>query len=213
MRNLLDQDSGFMGFMNRFADLLLLNVLFFFTSLPIFTIGASSAAMYTVLFRYGTDRENGTLKPFFQAFRENFKKSTALWLPLLVLLAGTSFNILFFLRAEGPLHNLWIPSVVILLLLIFVSSYAFPLQSRFENSLGGTLKNALILSIGYLPRTLLIAALHLLPTAVLLVSPYIFLRSSALLPAIYFSASGMLCTKLLKKAFQPLLDAAGEGNP
>ena len=63
-----------MRYLNRFADLMILNLLFLLTSIPIFTIGASLTALYSVCFRLGTDREGSTFRDYFAAFKENFAR-------------------------------------------------------------------------------------------------------------------------------------------
>ena len=45
----------------------------------------------------------------------------------------------------------------IALLVLMLGQYAFAMLARYENTLRGTLKNALLLSIGYFPRTLAMA--------------------------------------------------------
>ncbi len=42
-------DSKFMQVMSRVADLIILNVIYLVTCLPVITIGAASTALYTVL--------------------------------------------------------------------------------------------------------------------------------------------------------------------
>ena len=64
--------------MSRAADLMLLNLFFLFTSIPIVTIGPSAAALYTVVFRMGTRREQGTVRAYFRAFRDNFRQALPL---------------------------------------------------------------------------------------------------------------------------------------
>ena len=91
MNGLFSPDSRFMRYMNRLADLMLLNLMFLLTSIPIVTIGASLTALYSVCFRLGTVREGGTVRDYFRAFRENFGEATKLWL-LALLLGGAVGN-------------------------------------------------------------------------------------------------------------------------
>ena len=44
---------------------------------------------------------------------------------------------------------------------LMVLLYAFPLQARYENPVGRTLKNAVLLAILHLPETLLMAVIYL----------------------------------------------------
>ena len=62
MSKLFSLDSPFMRAMSRVADLMILNLLFLITSIPLVTIGAGLAALYTVIFRMGTDQEGGVFK-------------------------------------------------------------------------------------------------------------------------------------------------------
>ena len=65
-------DSKFSQIMNRVGDLLLLNLTFLLTCIPIVTIGAASSALYTVCFRFNTEKEGKLLHTYFRAFREEF---------------------------------------------------------------------------------------------------------------------------------------------
>ena len=77
-------DSPLFTFLSRVADLMILNLLFLVFCIPVVTIGASATAMYTVLFRMADDSCSGTIAAFWNAFRANFKKSTLIFLILLL---------------------------------------------------------------------------------------------------------------------------------
>ena len=72
--------------MDRMGDLMILNVLFIFFSIPIFTIGASLTALYTISFKLLDETEGNIVKNYFKAFKSNFKQATVIW--IVVLLAG-----------------------------------------------------------------------------------------------------------------------------
>ena len=78
-------DNPIISGMSRIFDMMCLNVLWLVCSLPIFTIGASTTAMYTVMLKVVKNEEGYIVKGFFKAFKENFKKSTIIWLILLVI--------------------------------------------------------------------------------------------------------------------------------
>ena len=77
-------DSKFMEILGRITDLILLNILFLLTCLPIFTMGAAATALYTMCFRFMREEYRSIVKPYFQAFRDNFRQSTLIWLLLLL---------------------------------------------------------------------------------------------------------------------------------
>lgn len=196
-------DSKFMQAMARVYDLVILNLLFLLSCVPLITIGAASAALYTVCFRIGTDREQGIFRSYFQAFRENFRQGTMLWLIAVVFLGAGIVNVLLFYAMEGPLHSLFLLMTAMVVLELMIYSYAFPLISQFHNKNLPTLKNALFLSLGYLPRSLVIAVVNVFPLALALVDPYLFLQTGFLWAFLYFSAAAYINALLLKKVFAP----------
>jgi len=196
-------DSKFMQTLTRVTDLILLNICFLITCLPVFTIGAANAALYTLCFRMLRDEEGGIVKSYFRAFRENFKQGTALWLlELFVLLPGIYyFNTLY--HMEGILRFAFIPVLGILFVAVFMGSYAFPWISQFRNKTAQVLSNSLILSITYLPRTLFLAMTNLLPWALLLWQGELFVKVSFLWLALYFAAAAYMNAAMLLKVFKP----------
>lgn len=212
MQTLFSPDSKFMLAMSRVCDLLLLNIFFLLSCLPVFTIGAASTALYTVCFRFGTEREQGIVKSFFRAFRDNFRQSTALWL-ILLLCGGTAcWNTLFFYQIPGALHYVFLLFAALLVLVLLIAGYVFPLLSQFRNDNRSTIKNALILSIGYLPRSLVIAVINVFPLALLVFDLYLFLQTGFIWVAVWFSATGYLNSILLKKVFAHYLSNEEESK-
>lgn len=189
-----------MGFL---ADLVILNLLFLITCLLLFTIGAASAALYSVTFRVGTDRDEGIFRCYLRSFRDNFRQGTAL-----IALLAAAFGLvlaLFFccLSFTGTASLLVFLCILLLVLLALIYGYAFPLLSQFCNTVHGTLRNALLLSVGYLPRSLLITLANLLPLLVFFFAPNFFFRMGIVLISLYFSGAAYLNTQLLRKVFAP----------
>lgn len=205
MQTLFSPDSKFVQAMSRIGDLLLLNVLFLFTCVPIFTIGAACTAMYTVCFRFGSDRERGVIRSYFRAFKENFKQSTVLWLIILLCGVTAGFNTCLFYAMSGALRYAFVLFAILFVLVLLIGAYVFPLLSQFDNDNRSTLKNALILSLGYLPRSVVIAALNVFPFVLMVLDFYTFLQTAFLWVALYFSTAAYLNTLLLKKVFAPYL--------
>ena len=191
-------DSKFMQAMSRIADLVTLNVLFLLSCVPLFTIGAASTAMYTVCFRFGTDREQGVCRSYFRAFRENFKQGTILWLILALFLVTGFLNTFLLYSLEGGARYLFLLTGILLVLAALMFGYTFPLLSQFSNDVRSTLKNALFLSLGYLPRSIPVVVLNVFPLALDL---YVFLQAGFLWVFLYFSAAAYLNSLLLKKVF------------
>jgi uncharacterized membrane protein YesL len=188
---------------SRFADLVILNVLILLTSLPLFTVGASVSAAYTLTFRMLRSKDEPVVKSYFRAFRENFRQGTALWLILLVAAVPALIYFDRFFTMEGIFHYLFVPFLTVFVLAVCAGSFAFPLTSQFQNSLAGTLRNALLLTLANLPRALAAAAINLLPLGLYLFQYELFLKVSFLWFALYFSAAAYMNVAILWKVFKP----------
>lgn len=103
MNRLFGMDSPLVGGLMKIGDLLCLSVLWIVFSLPVFTIGASSAALYAAVYHCLRRNEAGIWKHFWNAFRENFRRSTLAWLIELAVLALISLDAAVFrsIRLSG----------------------------------------------------------------------------------------------------------------
>ena len=160
MSKLFRMDSPLMRFLTKIADLMVLNILFCVTSIPLITIGASWTALYSVTLKMVRDEESSVSRSYFRSFRQNFKQATLLWLGVLVVLALLVLDIRVLNgMAGGTAPGLLRVGVEILALLgIMVLQYLFPSLARFEASLADTLKNACMMALAHLPKTALMTA-------------------------------------------------------
>ena len=160
MSKLFRMDSPLMRFLTKIADLMVLNILFCVTSIPLITIGASWTALYSVTLKMVRDEEGSVSRSYFRSFRQNFKQATLLWLGVLVVLALLVLDIRVLNgMAGGTAPGLLRVGVEILALLgIMVLQYLFPSLARFEESLADTLKNACMMALAHLPKTALMTA-------------------------------------------------------
>lgn len=200
---LFSPDSKFMRAMSTLGDLCLLNLAFLVCCVPIVTIGPAITALDAAAFRIVRDIEGRPIQVFFQAFRQNLRRGIPLWLLLLLAGAAVALDIWIFAAFTGALRLMEVVFVLLLVLVLFTAGYAFPLLSQFDNTVKGTLKNALFLSLGYLPRTLVITVLNVFPFAMLLWDLLLFLQCGFLWIFLYFAAIACLNAKLLEKVFTP----------
>ena len=211
MRFFYDSDSWFMQLIGRFSSLAVLNLLFLCTCIPIFTIGAALTALYDVVFRMDTEREGRLISVYFRSFAANFRQSTPIWLLFLVFIAASCGNSVIFSNMTGAAGQvLSAVSLVILVNILLVLGYVFPLLSQFDNTTGNTLKNALLLSIANLPRTLIVAVINCFPWVLMIMNLYTFIQLSFLWLALYFAAAAYFNSRVLMQVFKPLKEAAGK---
>ena len=196
-------DSKIMQILSRITDLILLNLLFLISCLPIFTIGAAITALYTMCFRLMREEYSSIMKSYLKAFRSNFKAATAAWGILLVIAVPAVYYLTQTSQLEGVLQFTGLFFVMILLVALMAGSYAFPWISQFDNAVIQSLTNSLILSVSRLPRTAAILAINLMPVIVLLVNANLFIQISFLWISLYFAAAAYMNTGLLWHVFKP----------
>ena len=67
MRSLLNPENPVMRFLTKIGYTIILNLLWFLCSLPLFTIGASTTALYAVMQKLVRNEESGIASAFFTA--------------------------------------------------------------------------------------------------------------------------------------------------
>lgn len=131
MSKILSIDSPLWMILNKITDTIVLSLLFIVTSIPIVTIGSSLCALYYMMFRIADDTEGHVVRGYFKAFKENFKKTTPVWLVCLfigLVLAGDIY-ICVRLKTEASGFVMAAAGVIIILFLMIVL-YLFPLLSK-----------------------------------------------------------------------------------
>lgn len=162
MGGLFNEESRFMNLLGRVTDLVILNLCFIVSCLPVVTAGAGLTALYAVNLKMVRNEEAYIFKSFWRAFKENFKQSTICW--LIFLAAGGIFIADYRLAGVLPEQYAGIFRVVLTVLLfiyLFMMCYVFPYMARFEDKLGTCLKNAFLIgasNIGYTILMVVIAA-------------------------------------------------------
>lgn len=176
MKDLFGVNSPLMKGLGEATDMFILNIIALVCSIPIVTIGASSAGLYTAM--NGLRKDEGTpVRNFFRGFRANFKQATILWLILLASALIQWYAISFYAANDLPGGGI----LLILQLFVFavwavVNSWAGLLQVKFENTLPNILRNSLLLGISFILRTLVMIVLDLIPVVLFLYFPGLFVQ-------------------------------------
>jgi uncharacterized membrane protein YesL len=162
-------ESKFSQAMLKLCGACYLNLLWILCSLPIFTMGASTTALYYVTLKIVQGDDNNITAMFFRAFRENFRQATTLWLIMLgigLLLAGDGY-ILYHLHHStvGVPAVLWTLMLALIIVAaiayVIVLMYLFPLVASVQNTNWAMLKNSFFIGIHYLFCSILVFAIHL----------------------------------------------------
>ena len=210
---LFNPDSRIMIFLSRVADLVILNILWLVCCIPVVTIGASTTAMYHVIRHWQKDSVSSVVRDFFQSFKEDFKQATPVYLILLIPTVAVVMNAMLIFNPENSaavpsyLLVIWFISALILL---FISSFVYPVMAFFADSIFKTLRNAMVLALANLPRTILISILNLLPVILLFVNLSFFLQSSIFWLLIGGALVAYLNMSILKPVFKKLIPSEFE---
>lgn len=170
MRGLFSIDSPLMRFLSRVADLMIVNILFLVTSIPVVTIGASLTALNYVTFRMAVGTEGQVGRDYFRSFRQNFRQATAIWVVLLLFAFVLQYDVRLTWGAGGTMNAVVLGvGLVGCVALVIELLYVFPVLAKFDNTVRGTMKNALGLALRHPGRTI---SLFMLPFALGLLTFY-----------------------------------------
>ena len=179
MKGFFSYDGPVMKVMTDIMDLVILNFLTILCSIPIITMGAALASLHYVLMQIRDDRGGSRVKTYFRQFKGNLKSAIPVWL---VFMAGAFLLFVdyqIYMSSEGTQRWVLIPVFIGALVFGALFVWIFPLLSRFENRFSATWRNALILALGYAPRTLGMIAI----TVVCL---FLFTQVTSLFPLLAF---------------------------
>lgn len=197
--NLISYDSPFGRFMNRLVDVIVLCLLTLLCCLPVVTIGAAFTALFYVLLKMVRDKDISIVQTYFKGFRDNFFKSTILWLIMAVIL--TVLYLDFYLLTTVAMNNGGLIKAILLIigaLFLMVANYIFPMQAQFENTVFGTIKYSFLVCVMNLPRSLLLLLILLLPIIILLFFP----ETIYFLPVLCIGVIPYLQTEVLIRVFE-----------
>lgn len=194
----MNPEGPVMLFLTKIAYSAYLNILWFICCLPIFTVGASTTALYYVTLKIVKNEEGSITKSFFRAFKENFKQGTIIWLILLgggIVLALDGY-IFYHMRFENAFWAIGTAAfIVFLVAYAIILMYIFPLLARFENTIKMMFINSIMIGMRFLLCTILMAVVYLV---------MLFITVNIFTPIIIFGEGlcALICSHLLSNILQ-----------
>lgn len=198
MGQIFHPDSPVIRFLWKAADLIALNLVWLVCCIPIVTIGPSTTAMYCVARKIAKGEWPAIFKTFFKAFKDNFKQSLIVFLVLLVPICLVVVYLV--LSVSGALNGLALIKYLSYLAVVIIGcicTYVYPLMAHFDNTVGNTLKNAVLLPLANPLLALIATALNLLPVLIMLINFELFVTVSFFWLVIGFSVTALVNTKML----------------
>lgn len=204
MKSIFSYESKFMQTLLIAADYIILNAVFILFCIPLFTIGAAQAGLYTAM-KVLRDKEDDSsvLKAFFRGFRSGFGSITLVWCVFSVVIVLLGYNLIaaWLYGLQGMNAPLWMALAGVILCMIFQS-----LLTPFHASFGCTpfqlVRNVFFVFLAHPLRSIALAILTWGPVIVLAVSLSIFLQGTIAWVAGYYSIAYSLIVGIMAKPFR-----------
>lgn len=197
MSNIFNYDNKFFTALGRVVDCCILSALWFFFCIPIVTAGASSVALYYTVHKCVRNGKGYVASTFFAAFKENFKKSTLVWLiqlAVLIVVSGDVYVLFYEMKAGTKFGPMFYVFIIFWLLVMAWIIYATCYSARFEQTKKGILRNAALFIIAHLPWTFLMILIFVVSVIIYMLIPVLIF----LLPAVVF----ILYNAILERIFR-----------
>lgn len=188
--------NSFVNFGQKAFDIMVLSLLWFVTSLPVITIGASSTALYETIHKSFIEERGYLCSTYFQSFRRNWKQATGVWISFVAFEVLLHLNSsVFMLYTDGTFGGVMSAFYEIAAMGMFsVLLYQMSCISRFVMPIGWFIKMGFYMAGRYFVRTLLLSVVLILCINIFLYIPI----SMLLLPGI--------CGICVHKLIEPVLE-------
>lgn len=204
MNSIFSANSPAMRFLNKLADLMLLNLLFLLTSLPLVTLGASITALNDTAIKVVTDKYESVPATYLASFRSNLRQGTLLGLASL----GMALVLYAWYVVVDNLAGSSLVRLALLALLIVVGyrvagtlMFLFPYQATFEDSVGRVFNNARRMSARHPIAAFTVLVVTVLPFVVGFYYPQVFVWGIVWV-AFGFSAIAFVNATVFVRVFQ-----------
>lgn len=214
MGTLFSADSTLMRSLGVLADIMILNLLFIATSIPIVTLGASLTALNFTAMRIGTGECGSVAADYFRSFRHNFRQATVIAAVLALLIAVLAAWYIVITSFEfGTLAELGLLAIWYLLAfnLAIMALFVFPYLANFEGRTRDVLNNARLMSWKH-PLTSLVS-LAVIALCVTVTAFYPQMSGYGLFwLVIGFAAIAVINGHLFTRVFNKYIAAAASGE-
>lgn len=157
MRWIFHIENPVMHYIIKLFDCMCLSALWLVFSLPVITMGAASTALFVTVHHYLRKEEGHLWQTFWRAFRENWKRSTLVWLAALLVLVLLALDVLVFrtmaIRGDALGELYWLVLLICCIAVTWVA-YLFAYAARFHGSVKDVLRFSFLLMAGHPIRAL-----------------------------------------------------------
>ena len=157
---IFNPDSKFSQFIYSVMDYVKLGLIFLLFFIPGFTAGAAAAAVMTVGMRIERKEAPTIFRPFWQAFKDNFRQGTILTMLFMAVFGFLAADWYILMQMEQTLLIRLICAIIFVLALLAAElmMWVFPTLARFILNNRQIIHNAVIHMFARFPQTLLALA-------------------------------------------------------
>lgn len=196
MGNLFNMEGGLMTALSKLFDICFLSILWFFCSVPVITIGASTTALYYGVVKVIRHERGYIGREFFRAFKSNFVNGTIMWVIVALATMLLYGNMKLAAQIGGNQGVILISIYRAMSFILFCTTvYIFPNLSRFTMGKKQLIKTSFLMSMKHLPSTVCLVALVFATIFAVYIVPITIL----FLPALSCLLFSFLMERILKK--------------
>lgn len=191
MNQLFSTDGIVYKFLTVTGNIILATMLWLAGCIPVVTIGTSTAAFYYTMVKSVRKEVGYVHSEFWRGYKLNFKRGVAATVVLLALGILLGLEMRMVLGNEVEVSRIWYSlSGLLIVLMILITLYLFPVMSRFDMKLSKLCMLAFVISIRYWYITaalivglavVTLAQLYLLPIPLILLTPGLWCYASSFL--------------------------------
>ncbi len=206
MRSLFNYDSKFMQILMTIADIALLNILFILCSLPIVTIGAAQAGLFSGIRQLMNKEDDSSCFPFFfKGFANGFWKITVVHIGLLIIMALLGINtaaVLLF-HYTGAHAPVWMCVAALIICAVFHTTITV-FHAGFDCTVWQLLKNSFFMILAHPLRAIGSTILVWLPAVIAIVDLFTLLHGAPMWILLYYGVAFLFVFSMWKKPFANL---------
>jgi uncharacterized membrane protein YesL len=171
---IFDANSPLLRFLTKIADLMILNIVFVVTSVPVVTLGASLTALNYTAMKIVTNEHESVTGDYFRSFRANFRQGTLLGLAVAFLaLVLAAWYVAVGTLDVSAFAQFVLQAICYLVAfrVVLAALYAFPYLAKFDNSVPEVLNNSRKMSLRHLFASLTVLTVTALPVVITVFYP------------------------------------------
>lgn len=187
-------------FLTGLANLIIVNLLFIITCIPVITIGASITSLYRITIAILAGDNPSVWRDYLTCFKNNFLKATLFQLLYTALTAFFLFEIFMVNNMMDPQYYWAAYPAYFFLAVIFSSSiYTFPLLAWFDETFKQYLKNSVLIAVSNIPVTIMII---IITGGIVFLTYQFTVTTLSLLIFMGFSTIALFYSVFLKRIFE-----------